>query len=278
MEESGGSPAAEGLAPESGKRCRDMVGVTIRAFVNLLQDAAIDDKVTMDGVRRIAQAILSAGGPLAVYYARTESMCAATFELAAIGNRRTDYLGRLITEPFAHLLDDPDSGIDRKHLAQFFAAIRMIVGDEAHADLQARATVIAESHRGDQGMIDWDSFHDDPEIRAILEQVQVTVARSFRRFDGRKDWFLLLMNQTMASVSLASNAFVPRKPDDKPPPEFKEEQMARLFDALFQRTRPDGYTTARRDAFVKRWDAPPEKVFGPLHVEILKLKQRAGLA
>lgn len=265
-------------APEVGKRCRDMVGVTIRAFVDLMQRASVDGQISLDQAQRIANAIMAAGGPLAAYYAKTEQHCDAVAQLGTAERKRTDFFGRLITEPFAQLLDDPASGIDRKRLPQFFAAVRMIVGDETHADLKARCTVIAEEHRTLQGLINWEGYYRDPDAEQALEQVLVTIARSFRRFEPRKDWFMIVMNSTPSSVSLGQNVFVPKKAEDKVSSEFTEGHMAAMFEALFGRFRPDNMNKARRNTFIARWGSDPEKLMGPLLAEIAVLRRRAAAA
>lgn len=262
--------------PEPGRRCRDMVAVAMRAYMELLQRAAIDGKVPVDQVVRIGNAVMAAGGPLAIYYAQTEAKCDAVFALGTAERKRTDFLGRLIVQPFAHLLDDPDSGIDRPHLPQFFSAIRMVCGDEEHAQLKARCAVIAEEHRTAQGLIDWEAFYRDPDARQVLEQVQVSIARSFKRFEARKDWFMIVMNSVPQSVSLSSNAFVPKKPEDKVAvTEFTAASMCALFDALLASVRPDAFDKARRAVFVARWGSDPDKIFGRLFTELAALSRRA---
>ncbi len=262
--------------PEPGRRCRDMVAVAMRAYMELLQRAAVGGKVPVEQVVRIGNAVMAAGGPLAAYYAQTEAKCDAVFALGTAERKRLDVLGRLIVQPFAHLLDDPDSGIDRPHLPQFFSAIRMVCGDEEHAQLKARCAVIAEDHRTPQGLIDWEAFYRDPDAQQVLEQVQVSVARSFKRFEARKDWFMIVMNSVPQSVSLSSNAFVPKKPEDKVVvTEFTAASMCTLFDALLASVRPDAFDKARRAVFVARWGSDPDKVFGPLFTELAALSRRA---
>lgn len=279
MDAQGGKP--QGVSPDSddptnqpGKRCRDMVGVTVTALVNLLQDSAVDGKVTVEQVRRVAAAVQSAGGPLAAYYAKTESQCDAVFTLAAIESKRVDFLGRLITHAFSDLLDVQADGISRKHLPQLFAAIRMILGDETHGHLKARSVVIAETHRSDDGIIRWDDFYADTEAQHIVEQVLVTVARSFRRFEPRKDWFMILMNSNPSTTSLGSSVFVAKKPEDINTEQFTEAHMAAMFQALFAEMRPETFNSARRNLFVARWGADPEKTFGGLFQELAAMRKR----
>jgi hypothetical protein len=172
------------------------------------------------------------------------------------------------------LLDAPGSGIERKHLPQFFAAMRMMLGDDLHAELKARTKLIAETHRGDDGLISGDGLYADPRARVVQERVLVSIARSFRRFEPRKDWFLIMMDSSPTAVSVASNAFVPKKPEDKATHQFSERQMVHLFEALFQTVHPSTYDDAQRADFVERFGSDPQTVFGPFFVELRALAGR----
>lgn len=264
------------VKPALGVHCRHTAGVAIRAFLDLLEEAATDGKVTVEQARRVADAIMSAEGPIGTVYARAESACESAFTIRRIESQRHDRLGRLIAQTFAHLLDAPKSGMERKNLEQFFAAMRMILGDDVHEALKARCAVLVELYRDADGSVDWERFYADSEAALIRERVLVAIARSFRRFEPRVDWFLIVMNSTMSSVSLGSTAFIARKPEDRPAHEFTERNFCRLFEALFAGCRPEALDEAGHAAFAKRWGSPHEKVFGPLFVDLKRLGSRAG--
>jgi hypothetical protein len=251
-----------------------VAGVAIRALIDLLDESATDGAVTMDVVRRIANAVLSARGPLSDYYANWENGCESAFAVRRIEQQRIDFIGRIITQPFAALLDDREAGMERKNLPQFFAAVRMIVGDEPFDGLRTRANEAAERHRTDEGMVAWDDFYRDFDVIQIFENMAVAIARSFRRFEPRKDWFLIIMNSSPSSVSTASNAFIPKKAEDKVTREFSESHMVRMFQALFSEFRLETFTPERKAVFMERWGSEPEKVFGPLWVSLLTMEQQ----
>ncbi len=267
--------AAMLMREPGGKRCRGVAGIAIRALIDLLDESATDGAVTMDVVRRVASAVLSARGPLSEYYANWEAGCDSAFALRRIEQQRTDFIGRIITQPFAALLDDRAAGLERKHLSQFFAAVRMIVGDEPFDGLRTRANEAAERHRTPEGMVAWDDFYRDFDVMQIFEQIAVAMARSFRRFEPRKDWFLIIMNSSPSSISTSSNAFIPKKAEDKVTREFSEAHMVRMFQALFSEFRLETFTPERKAVFMERWGSEPEKVFGPLFVSLLAMAQQA---
>lgn len=264
------------VKPALGAHCRHTAGVALRAFLDLLDEAATDGKVTMEQARRIADAIMAAEGPIATVYTRAELACEDAFTVRRIESQRHDRLGRLITQTFAALLDQPKSGMERKNLAQFFAAMRMILGDDVHEAMKARCAVLVELYRNGEGLIDWERFYLDSEAVLIREKVLVAIARSFRRFDPRVDWFLIVMNSTTTSISLGSTSFIARKPEDMPEREFTERNFCRLFEAMFASCRPEEFDESARAAFEKRWGSTPEKIYGSLFVDLQRLSNRTA--
>ena len=277
-DESVPAPCCEGLASdvEVGLRCRQTAGIVVRAFINLMQEVAVEGKVSLDDVLRIGAAVMGAGGPLANFYARTETRCEAGFAMAVVERQRTDFFGRLLCSTFEHLLDQHDSGIERKNLPQFFAAVRMLLGEDTHEEMKSRSTYLVERNRGEDGLIDWPRYFADPEALLIIEQVLVTLARSFRRFEPRRDWFLIVMNSSPSAISLGSSVFVPKRQEDKVTRGFNDIHMVRLFEAMFSTMRSEAFDSDRRKDFVERWGVEPEKIFGPLFVEILRMAQHSG--
>ncbi|MBC7952393.1 MAG: hypothetical protein H7Z12_11325 [Rhodospirillaceae bacterium] len=261
-----------------GVHCRSMAVQTLKAFLAALERHATGGMISLDNARRAAAALIGGDPTMATAFARSEAHCEASFALANVERQRHDHLARLVTRPFAHLLDDPAVGLERRHLGQLFAAMRMMLGDEIHVELKGRAAIIADEHRGPDGLVDWDAFYGDDRSRELLETVLVTMAKSFRRFEPRKDWFLIMMNSTPSSVSVGSNAFVPLKPEDRVKGQFTEGHLARLFDAMFEPMRPNHFDAASRAAFAQRFGATPEALFGPFFVEIRAMSGRHGIS
>lgn len=258
---------------EPGLPCRKVTGVAVRALLDLVGELAVDGKVAMADIHRVADAILGGSGPLGAVYARAEQGCEAVFNRAAIERQRRDPFGRLIAQSVVGLLDQPP-GIERRRLGQLFVAIRLMVGEEEHEELRARAVLLAKKHRVG-GIVEWDAFHVAPEAALILEHVLVSICRSFKRFDARRDWFLVVLNASPSAVSLGSTSFTPLRPDERAKLAFTEGHMARLFEGLFATMRPDTFDSTRLRGFSKRWNATPDKVFGPFFLEVARLHMQA---
>jgi hypothetical protein len=258
---------------ESGLACRKVSGVAIRALLDLVGELAVDGKVDLFDISRVAEAILGGSGPLSSVYHRTEQGCEAAFNRAAIERQRRDPFGRLIAEHVVGLLDSPP-GIERRRLGQLFTAIRLMVGEEEHEELRARAILLAKTHRSG-GIVDWEAFHADSDAKEIIEHVLVGICRSFKRFDARRDWFLVVLNASPSAVSLGSTSFTPLRPDERAKLAFTEGHMARLFDGLFATMRTDTFDSTRLRGFSKRWNATPDKVFGAFFLELARLHMQA---
>lgn len=254
-----------------GAHCREISGTAIQALLRLVDEIAIDGKVSTRDIHKIAKVILAAEGPVAAAYVRREQKCTFAFHRAVIECQRADILGRLVVFPLEEWLDQPQ-GLERKRIAQFLLAVRMMVGEEDHESLRQKAAQLADAHRGSDGFVDWDTFYADPAGTLIIEHVQVALAKSFKRFEPRCDWFLVVMNANPSSVSLSSNAFVQIKPEDRAQFGFTEIHMANVFDALFASVRTEAFTSDRLRVFARRWALSPEKMFGPLFLEIARLR------
>lgn len=263
-------------APEErnhGGRCRNIVEVALRALLTLADGKAADGMVSMDELRRIGKAVMDTDGALGSCYSAHASQCIAYFEMIECERHRKDFFGRVVTHPLTHLLIDPASGIERKNLPQFFAAVRMILGEEKNTEFRDLCTGVANELRSGSQEMPWEDFYADARMLAILEEVQVAIAHSFRHFDPRKEWFLVLMNTDPETVSLATNAFVSKKTGDKLTHQFGDTHLVCLFRALFASIRPEHFDEAREAAFVEAHGQSSKSVFGNFFVELTALEQ-----
>jgi len=259
------------IVPENvqGKRCKQIAETVLQVLMGLVGEIAVDGRFGVKDLSRIVEAIQRADGPLPAIYAEAQQQCGIAFHRASIEGMRRHHLNRLITEPFAGLVDRPE-GIERNRLGQLFLAIRMMVGEEEHEEMRLAAEALAEAHRGADGVVDWEAFHADPEAVLLLESVLVAIANSFRRNDARRDWFLVVLNANPSAISTGSTAFTPLKPEDRARFAFTESHMAHIFGALFASVRRETFFGDRLRVFSKRWNVAPDKLFGPLFVDIAR--------
>lgn len=254
-------------ASTSGATCHHTAAFAIRAFANALEAESRNGTVPVEVIRRLADALAAAPGPLAPRFASAEDSCSSKFAFRQFAQVRRNYVGRIIARAMTELLDAEPYGIRRGQLPQLFAALRLIVGDEAYEATQRRCGEILGQLPGDCTER-WDHFYAHPEIRLIAERLHVSLARAFRRFDTRKDWFITIMNNAAAAQSVGSSVFVMKKRDDAVQ-YFGEKHLARMLSALL-----GGYRTLsveQEREFQSRWGEPSGRIFGPVYVAIAKI-------
>lgn len=233
---------------QEGSRCHQMAKMALGIALKRLETEAEGGVISLDQVRSITARLSCDNALLAACCGKMAKDCQADFSAQRYEVLRRNFLGRVLVRPLAPLLDDPQGGIERGHLAQFFTALRMMLGNETHAQLAARAEQAALRHRGPSGTVEWAGFHDDPDMVEVYETALVAVARAFLRFEVRQDWLLTIMNST-----------------PKPGLRFERRHIYLLLSTLFAPQRIKAYfSPARREEFIAKWGEAPEKLFGPL--------------
>jgi len=258
-----------------GMPCHKTGGIAIRAFAAALAEQAVGGQVSVSTIRRLCDVLSQWQGPLAGHYANAEHGCVTQFTVEQEARHRANYLGRVVVKTFSHLLGEPESGISRDHLTPFLSAVQIILGEDTHTELQAKCAEIIEELPQKNRLTPWDEFFSHPQTALILEQVLVSIAKTFQRFETRKDWFLIVMNSTPNSKSIGSTALVAKSgPQIKQTAEFGEAHLMRLLSALFAGMHPASMTEQAKTDFQSRWGTSVEDLFGPLFVEISKRVKR----
>lgn len=257
-------PAEPAPAKVPANPCREVSHLTLRSLLDLMAEAAEDGRIALADAERIATAILAPDGLMEAHYETALKRCHELLEAAELRAQRKDLACRVVVQPFRHLFDDPESDITRYILVQFRAALKMILGEPTLDALQAACREVADELGVDAGGDEeWYAFYDDARCRAVVEQILVAIAESFKRFDTRLEWFLTLMNTDHATESLGSRAFVQRERDTENPVNFRRLHFHLLFSALFAGIHPGDYNSAETVQFNGRHGRTPEEAFGP---------------
>jgi hypothetical protein len=122
---------------DRGVRCHQVARTALGLVLRRLETETADGVVSIERVRKIARTLASDGALLSACCGRMEQECAADFSARRYEGMRHNYFGRIAVCPFAGLLSSGPEGIDRGHLPQFFTALRMMLGNETHARLEA---------------------------------------------------------------------------------------------------------------------------------------------
>ena len=262
----------DGEADKASNSCRVAGNFAIGVFLKLLREAASDGVVKMEDAERVARTVMDAKGPLETFYRQTFAEWTAAYEETKIQGQRTNVFGRLVVETFVHLFDDPRSEITRELLPRFFTALYMLLGDQDLAECREICMVVATEKRAELGDTPiWEAYFADRRCIAVLDRILVIIARRFKRFEIRKNWFLTIMNTDQENVSLAGNVFVPKEKNSTAEKVFADRNFYLLFTSLFDSVRLRNLEEARKADFKERFGETPKKIFGAFFIELEKL-------
>ncbi len=113
---------------------------------------------------------------------------------------------RIVVKKVSHLFGETErQGFDtirRRMLPGFFAALGMMLGPDAIEEFQESCRLIVGRIREERGpTFDWDDVYTSPEANAIVLDVQVAVAAHFEDLERRSDWFIELVNGSLAPIT-----------------------------------------------------------------------------
>lgn len=137
---------------------------------------------------------------------------------------------RMLTQRFIHLMPKTaDSGANsrfpRTILPGFITAVTKMIGPESFDRCQARAQDIVERYReAGLGVVDWPTIFEDPETKALIDEVLAVMAGHFMQLDKRLQWLTDLLNAQAARV--AGSAV-------RQPQRLDEATTLQLIDALY---------------------------------------------
>jgi hypothetical protein len=210
---------------------RHAVVTMLDAFVKTVE-AEVERRggnIGPDDVSRIAEA-MKVSGEMDNFYRAVFSQIVSTIVDAQQVNRRTNAFGRLVVHPLSDFFQSQQ--LDRGMLHNFFFFIHSLVGDEEN-EWNAQCTLIVDEIRERTGeAFTWDEFYADPRAQAVFWQMLVKIAKAFKRFDTRREWFFRIMQHKQTSISLGPNKYV-QLGDGLDVAQFTKADFLTVFDNLF---------------------------------------------
>jgi hypothetical protein len=186
-----------------------------------------------------------------------------TAEGELLRQRRADPFQRLLAHPFTDLFSE--GLLSRDVLFNYYSFLHLVLGDTRESLSERCEAIVAELKEPDPLAFSWDDLYDDERAKLVLWTVLTRINETFRRFDARRDWFIGLMEHRPQAISLGSNAFLPRHPNDEAR-SFGVNEFNLMFGALFGPLRhlsgPDLL------AFERNFGSAPQRLFGSLLREL----------
>jgi len=174
--------------------CRNTFAAAIDLFLKLAKEQARDGKISVDGLDLVAQVIQD--DP-----AITEKYCDAQFERCSAHMRksirntpRINVYGRIIAQPFEHLLNQNQPVLASAQLGNFFHAIEAILGRAKYETFMEISLRLMERVTLEKGSnFTHQCLYDDPESWEIRWDSLVAMATFFKKFQLRKEWYKRIM-------------------------------------------------------------------------------------
>lgn len=213
------------------KYLRGISGQVIDAMLASVQAQAKDGHVSVETLRRVAQALKDSPDFDAFYQHAYDTLYRAMERQTRV-EQRCNALGRLMVHPLADLLND--GTLSREHLPNLFHFFQLSLGDQLaqYAVICNEIVELLETEKGADFV--WDDFYAHEGARIIQAKVLWKIVQTFSNFEARRDWFIKLMQYHPSSISLGQHMFIatPRPPVGDAPPPFGQGEFRILLAAL----------------------------------------------
>jgi hypothetical protein len=238
------------------------------AFVKAIEGAYGTQPVSISQLRTIAET-LKQSSAIEEHYSRATEELVRVITRAVVEERRSNALGRLMLHP---LSDSFAQGLlYRDIVPNLFSFLHLVLGDQVDEYNKQALDVVHQlkQERGDD--FTWDHFYESEYGKRVRFRVLTSIARTFERFDIRKDWFIKLMQYAPTTVSVGSSAFVvqPHSNAADDVRVFNEHHFAVLFRAWFQPVR--NLTEAEERLYMEETHQTPARAFSNFFVNLARL-------
>ncbi len=190
----------------------------------------------------------------------------AVVEEAQQDKNRTNFFGRLMLEPLSDCFDAGE--LERSAIPNIFSFFHLVMGDEIKI-LNERCSEIVNELRESLGEeFSWDAFYDNADAKSIRWRTLVRIAKSFKHWEARVDWFIKLMQYEPNTISQGSNAFIIKKKHDgqEKPHLFGQKEFKIFFTHLFKPLRE--LNSADEKRFEAEFGAPANSIIGTFMVRL----------
>jgi hypothetical protein len=197
--------------------------LTLRHFVEALLQVGGPGSVTAGQVRDLANAFEVEDGEIDHICGSVAAVSASDRSAWGVNQeRRRDYLGRVLVDRFAPLLVPYDQALNvpghfsRRVIPGFLHVVSAVLGmdglkpyreacaaiaDRMEAEAQTDEVVMGDASAAG---FDWLAFFEDPEVMGIVDAVRIRIGGVFDDFEHRKNWFINVVQNTMAGLASAA--------------------------------------------------------------------------
>jgi hypothetical protein len=174
------------------------------------------------------------------------------FEESFYAQMRKFPLERLIVARFVHLLPErgqppvPGRTLSRRLIPAFIQALHQMVGPELFEEYEERARTMIETLRAQEGhSLDWDSLHERPMAKILVNDILIYITRYFLDVAKRRTWMVSYFDRVMP----------PAKSDEEKAWNFGDLEFHKLMAALYRELAETLFDKEGRKHLEERYDA-----------------------
>lgn len=179
---------------QSDISCRATFASAVDLFLQLAKEQAHDGMLSVDALDLIAHAIEHDPNIREKYCAAQFERCSANMRMSIKNTPRVNIFGRVISQPFEHLLKQDQPVLAIAQLSLFFHAIENILGRAAYEKYMERSLRLMERVSAAKGnSFTYEDLYDEEECWEIRWDCFMAIASFFKKFITRKDWYKRIM-------------------------------------------------------------------------------------
>lgn len=174
--------------------CRQTFAAGVDLFLQLAKEQAQDGQVSVATLDFVAQAIQSDPDVREKYCDAQIERCASQMRMSIRNTPRVNVYGRIISQPFEHLLKNDQPVMASAQLANFFHAVENILGRAKYESMMERSLRLMEQLSRELGSnFTYMELYKHPDCWSIRWDSFMALAGFFGKFVMRKDWYKRIM-------------------------------------------------------------------------------------
>lgn len=175
--------------------CRHTFDSAIDLFLKLAKDQQHNGHLSYETLELIAKSIKTDPQIEDKYCSFLFQNCAAQMRMSLRSSPRVNVYGRIIAEPFEHLLKSDQPVIVNSQLANFFYAIEVILGRANYEKFMERSVQLMDKITKETGdTFTYEALYSHPKCWEIRWDSFMALAAFFSKFELRKDWYNRIMH------------------------------------------------------------------------------------
>jgi hypothetical protein len=243
--------------------CRHTFAAAIDLFLQLAKEQAKDGMVSVDGLDFVAQVIQDDPRVTEKYCDAQFERCSAHMRMSIRNTPRLNVYGRIISQPFEHLLSKKQPVLASAQLGNFFHAIEAILGRAKYETFMERSLHVMERITTARGSnFTHQDLYADKESWEIRWDSIIAMAGFFKKFQLRKDWYKRVMQSDPETPGIGIG---PYPFSDF---QFKSQMMCIFADFT-------NLTDDERQIFEKRYSKTDRQAFSTFLANVASIEEEA---